>query len=77
MCARVLPEMVKDGVEGESIRPACGEVEHVHVTPATCAVSDPTQQRFLTVRLLQTGHHVLHDVFNLHTHHGGDNDACI
>ena len=62
------PEAVQDGVEGQAVSPAGGEVEHVDVCARGAALAHPAQQDLLTVGLLQVGHDVLHDVFHLRAH---------
>lgn len=59
------PEVVQDGVEGQAVGPAGGEVEHVDLRVRARALPHPAQQDLLAVGLLQVGHDVLHDVFDL------------
>lgn len=64
----VSPEVVQDGIERQAVCPAGGEVEHVDTVIVPGAVSHPAQQNLLAVSLLKTGHHILHNIFNLNTH---------
>lgn len=57
--------MVEDCVQGQSVRPAGSEIQHVDFRVRACALPYPTQQDLLAVSLLQVGHDVLHDVFHL------------
>lgn len=58
---------MQDGVEGQAVRPAGGEVQHVDLVVGSRGLTHPAKQDLLTVGLLQVGHDVLHDVFNLGT----------
>lgn len=56
---------VEQGVKGESVGPAGGEVEDVDLAVGPRALPHPAQQDLLAVGLLQVGHDVLHDVLHL------------
>ena len=68
---------MQDGVEGEAVRPAGGEVEHVDVRLRARALTHPAQQNLLAVGLLQVGHDILHDVLHLDTHTHSQAQAVV
>lgn len=59
------PEVVEEGIEGQPVPPAGGEVVDVHSLVSLCALSAPRQQCPLKVGLSKVVHHVLHHVLDL------------
>lgn len=56
---------VDDSIKGESICPACGEVQNIDLTVWSRGLPNPAEQDLLTVGLLQIWHDVLHDILHL------------
>lgn len=62
------PEVVEEGIEGQPVPPAGGEVVDVHALVSLRALSAPRQQGPLKVGLSKVVHHVLHHVLDLERH---------
>lgn len=57
--------MVEEGIEGQTVPPAGGEVVDVHALVSLRALSAPCQQGPLKVGLSKVIHHILHHVLDL------------
>ena len=60
-----IPEAVHDGIEGQAISPAGGEIENVDIVMVTCDIPHPAQQELLAIGLMERGHHIFHHVLHL------------
>lgn len=64
---------VEQGIKGETVRPARGEVEDVDLAVGPGGLAHPAQQDLFAVCLLQVWHDILHDIFDLFKR----NHACL
>ena len=61
-----LPMTVDERVQGQTIRPAGGEVNDINLWIITSWLSDPAQEYLLAVSLLQSSHDIFHYIFDLY-----------